>query len=776
MAAVLGAVLALWLGGAAWAVWTGLTLRKRAEFSASQADRLATLLDSTPALPLMVKNDGRIEAPARLADWLGLSKVPNFLTDLTAPGAGLTAEDVAALAKDVSAAQKTGRSFSRALQAQGSSRTLLIKGAPAAVKLAQSGSVLLWWFDATESQAEIGRLGEEATRLKLAFTRLSALIEAAPIPMWYRGPDLSMVLVNNAFVQAVEAESAEQVIERNLELIDAGAGSGPLSSAHEAQSSGLPVSRLAPVTVAGERRSFRIVDVPLGDVGIAGYALDVEEVDRANAAFKRFAETQRDMLDRLSSGVAQFGPDRALVFCNQPFRSLFAIKPEWIAERPDFDRILDRMREGGRIPETRDFPAWKAERRDWFRASGEPIEENWLAADGRHLRLLAQPIPDGGLVLIFEDRTEQVQLASARDTLLRVRTATFDSLFEAVGVFEGNGKLQNWNTRFQQNWSLEEEFLAGHPHIDAFVEAITPALADIKRAGTIRDLVKSATLERQQRSGRISLASGRFFELASVPLPDGNALLTMLDITDSRNIESALRERADALEQADRVKSNFVSNMSYELRTPLTSIAGYAEMLDAGLAGELGTQAKDYVSSILQASGRLGSMIDRVLDLTQGDSGALPLEQKNVELAMLAHDAAREHKPQALAKGIEFVTHVEPMVGAIRGDVRRLRQVLDHLIDNAIAYTPKGGRVLLHADGDAQQAMIVVSDNGPGMDAASQARAFDQFSRVDGLRDGSTALGLGLPVARHFVEAHGGTLTLHSQLGEGTVASVQLPR
>ncbi len=775
-AVLIGAVMALWLGVAVWAVWTGLRLRKKAEFASSQADRLASLLESAPALPLMVRNDGRIEAPARLADWLGLSKVPNFLTDLTDQQTGLTSEDSTALARDVSAVQKTGRNFSRALRAQGSSRTLLVKGAPAAARLGQSGSVIMWWFDATESQAEIGRLGEEANRLKLAFDRLSGLIEAAPVPMWYRGPDLRLTLVNNAYVEAVEAENAEAVIERGTELVDAGSGINPLGSANEAKSSGQPVSRIVPVTVAGERRSFRLVDVPLGDVGVAGYALDVEEVERANAAFRRFADTQRDMLDRLSSGVAQFGPDRDLIFCNQPFRSLFGIKPEWVAERPEFERMLDRMREAGRIPETRDFPAWKAERRDWFRASGAPIEENWLLAGGQHLRLVAQPVPDGGLLLIFEDRTEQAQLASARDTLLRVRTATFDNLFEAIGVFEADGRLHNWNNRFRDSLGVEEEFLASHPHIDVLVENISPKLADAARAPLVRDIVRAATVDRTQRSGRLAFKSGHFFELAAVPLPDGNALLTMLDITDSRKVEGALRQRADALEQADKVKSSFVSNMSYELRTPLTSISGYAEMLDSGLAGPLEAQAQDYVKSILEASGRLGNMIDRVLDLTQGDAGALPIERKHVELALLVHDAAREHKASASAKGLEFVVHVDPMVGATRGDVARLRQVIDHLLDNAFNYTNSGGRVLLHADGDAERAVIIVSDNGPGMDAAQQAKAFDRFSRIEGVRDGGESLGLGLPLARQFVEAHGGALTLLSEVGQGTVVKIELPR
>jgi len=776
MAVLIGAVMAVWLGLAVWAVWTGLKLRKRAEFSTSQADRLASLLESAPALPLMVRNDGRIEAPDRLADWLGLPKVPNFVSDLAGHNCGLTDDDAAALVRDVSAVQRTGRSFTRAIRAQGSSRTLLVRGAPAAVRLGASGAVILWWFDATESQAEIGRLGEESARLKLAFDRLSGLIEAAPMPMWHRGPDMRIALVNNAYVRAVEASSAADVIARGLELVDAGTEASPLAAPQRARETSQPVSRVVPITVAGERRAARIVDVPLGEAGVAGYAMDVEEVERASSAFRRFVASQRDTLDRLSAGVAQFGPDRVLLFCNQPFQRQFALKPEWVAERPDFDRLLDRMREANRVPETRDFPGWKAERREWFMATEGAQEENWLLPDGAHLRVVAQPLPDGGLLAIFEDRTEQAQLASARDTLLRVRTATFDNMFEAVGVFESDGRLHLWNNSFRQVWDFDEEFLAGHPHVDALAEVASSRLTNPSRGALIREMVRAATVERQQRSGRLALKNGRHFEFAAVPLPDGNALFTMLDISDSRRVESVLRERADALEEANRVKTAFVANMSYELRTPLTSISGFAEMLQQGFGGQLEAQGQDYVSAILDSADRLGGLVDRVLDLTQSDAGQLPLERKPVELATLLHDAARDHRSVAVDRDVDLAVEIDQQVGVINGDARRLRQVVDHLLENSLTYTPKGGRILLHAEGDTARALIIVSDNGPGMDMAQQTAALDRFGRVSEGRNDELALGLGLPLAKQFVEAHGGSLSLVSEPGQGTLVRIELPR
>jgi signal transduction histidine kinase len=435
------------------------------------------------------------------------------------------------------------------------------------------------------------------------------------------------------------------------------------------------------------------------------------------------------------------------------------------------------MRESGNLPEVRDYPEWRTDRGRWFTESLAAEEEDWLLRGGRHLRVVAQPLPDGGLLLIFEDRTEQLQLASARDTLLRVRTATFDNLFEAVGVFASDGRLHLWNNRFRQLWQFEEEQLALHPRIDSLTTHIGKKLKNPGHANLVRELVRNATVERKQRNGRVSFLDGREFEFAAVPLPDGNALFTMLDVTASRTVEAALRERTSALEEADRLKTAFVSNMSYELRTPLTSIGGFAEMLAGGYGGTLPEPAGDYVSAIMDAVGRLSAMIDNVLDLTQSDSGSLLLAEDEVDLAAMCGAAAEEFAETAERKGIELAVKIERQAGMLTGDRRRLRQALDNILRNAFAYTDEGGRVLLHAGGTAKEAQITVSDSGWGIAAADKDRVFDRFNRTASAGGGDEpALGLGLPLARQFVEAHGGRIELVSEPGEGTTVTIRLPR
>jgi len=761
------------LAAGAWlAVALAMSLRARrlaalAGAGVAQAKRADALLAVAPALPVVVWPDGTIEGAERIAGHIGLDAFPQSWAEAF-PAEGET------LAASIADSARSGGSFTLMMSPGGAGRTFRVEGGPAPPAFPPR-SVLLWFIDVSESAAEATQLRTRLERRSAALEALSRLIELAPFPMWHRGPDLSLAMVNGAYVEAVEADDAATVIAQGIELIEETVGVAAASA--DAEGRQQPAHRTVPVTIAGARRMMNIVEVPLGNEGVAGYAIDVEDQEEARAELARFVRAQRDMLDRLSAGVAQFARDRSLIFFNQPFARLFSLTADFLADRPEFDRVIDAMRDAGNLPEVRDFPEWKNEHRGWFTAGLSADEEDWLLPGGKHLRVVAQPLPDGGLLTIFEDRTEQIQLASARDTLLRVRSATFDNLFEAIGVFASDGRLNLWNNRFRELWGFEEEELARHPRVDALASQLASRLKQPRHAGLVRELVRSATQERKQRSGRVAMVDGREFEFAAVPLPDGNALFTMLDITDSRKVEAALRERTDALEEADRLKTAFVSNMSYELRTPLTSIGGFAEMLSGGYAGELPPVAGEYVTAILDSVARLGALIDNVLDLTQSDMGSLLLAEDEVDLAALCSEAEANARVLADRKGVELAVEVEPSVGVVIGDTRRLSQALANVLGNALLYTDPGGRVLLHAEGNRKQARIVVSDNGRGIAPADQAKVFDRFHRtVDGRADHAAAVGLGLPLARQFVEAHGGTIALESRLGEGTSVTIVLPR
>ena len=775
MTSVIGAALAaVWiLIAAAMSIIAARRIRD-ASAILSSARSLQNLLDLSPGRPLVVRSDGVIEADARLLREIGIEKTPRKLSGLSGNDHGLVAEDVEELAARLREAALSGSHVQCQVRVSGSGRVLDVRGAPAPAP-EPAGTVLLWFFDESVAETERSKLAQRLAQTESALDALTRLIEAAPFPMWYRGPDLNLGLVNSAFVEAVEGRDAADVIARSSELVgDTGEAKAAAISALEI---GKPASRRQAAIVRGERRVLQIVDVPLPTGAVAGFAIDIQDLEDARAELSRQVQSQRDLVDRMTAGAAQFDSDASLSFFNQPFAAMAQIDPEWLNEKPEFDRVLERMRESNRVPEARDFPTWKAERREWFTSPEEMIEEDWTLPGGDHWRVVGQPLPDGGLRLFLEDRTEQARLASARDTLLRVRSATFDNLFEAIGVFASDGRLYLWNRRFSQIWDLDEDWLSEHPRVDEMVPALARRLVNPAAAAQVREMIRKTMSERQPASGRITLTDGRHFEFAAVPLPDGNALFTLVDVTDSTRIESALRERATALEEADRVKTDFVANMSYELRTPLTSIGGFAEMLAQGYAGELAPAAADYVQAILESVERLSKLIDDVLDLTQGDSAGIVLERERIEIAALCRTAIEKFGPRISDKGQTLQTDMSESAASVIGDARRLREAIEHVLENAIAYTERGGKIRMKAWGDDESATVQISDNGAGIAKRDLPRVFSRFDRIahDPAR-GEAALGLGLPLTRQFVQAHGGKVDLVSAKGKGTTVTLTIPR
>ena len=766
---LIGVVLGGWTLAALAAIYLASRATAQVRDARTGLKRLQRMLDESPALPLLVRADGRIEASPRLAGWLGLEELPTYLAELGETDRGLSPPQAEQLQEAVRRTQKTAAPFDMMITPQGSLRSLSLRGQLADPQVSPGGAALVWVFDFSDSESELARLRDEAQRARGDFAALVGLLEAAPMPMWFRTNEGDIRLVNSAYVVAVGAKDADEVVAEQIELVEPVNGLAASHVAREASQQSLPIERMVNATIDGQRRALRVSDLPLGEEGIAGYAIDVEDMEELSRSFKAFRLAQRNMLDKLSAGVAQFDANHHLIFANRPFQRSFGLTFEQMREQPSFSRWLENARDRDRIPQVRDYPAWRKEREEWF-TSNETNEESWTLADGTHLRIFAQPNPDGGLLLLAEDQTEQLQLSASQDTLLRTRTATFDSLFESIAVFRPDGRLQLWNRRFAADWGLDEEFLDTHPRIDELLGLIQKKLKRGDKAGQIGDVVRAATLDRAQGVGRANLSDGRILEFAGVPLPDGNGLLTVLDITDTQKAEEALRARNAALVEADAMKTRFLANMSYEFRTPLTSMRGFAELLETGIGGELTEDGMAYLKAILDSV----EQVESVLDLSQSEAGMLPLVKEEIALAPFLENLIETRRERIDGQDIQLELKVVGSGARIMGDDARFSRAVGHILDNAINALPEGGRILVKLLDRKDGTRIVISDDGEGMDAITLARA------LDGLMvsaDGKTVerrVNYGLPLAKRIVEAHGGNLEVMSEKGQGTAVIFDL--
>jgi signal transduction histidine kinase len=596
---------------------------------------------------------------------------------------------------------------------------------------------------------------------------LRGFAQAAPWPIWAKRADGGLQYANGAYAKAAEATDVPDALERNLELLD----SGDRSDMERALKDEAAFAARLPVVVGGERRFYDVQALNVGG-GSVGMAVDVSEATALSAALVRMAEAHRRTLDQLSSGVAIFDGRRRLAFYNDSYRRLWDLDRTFLDGNPDDSSVLDRLRAARKLPEQPDFRAWKTKLHEAYRAV-EPEKDTWYLPDGRALSVVTTPNPEGGVTYLFDDVTESLELARRFDGLIRVQRETLDNLTEAVAVFGSNGRAQLFNPAFARIWKLSPEALGEQPHIDTVETWCRPLFDDAPIWGIIREAITRID-NRTEVPLKLERKDGSVLDCMTTPLPDGATMLTFQDITDTENVERALRERNEALETADQMKVDFVHHVSYELRSPLTTIIGFAHLLNDPATGPLVAKQAEYLNYITTSTNSLFALINNILDLASIDAGAMTLEIGPVDIRKAIDNAAEGIQDRLAGNRIELKIEVDPNIGAFVADGGRVVQVLYNLLANAVGFSPPDSTVTLSARRTEHHVVFAVTDRGPGIPPDVKDKVFDWFeSHSNGSRH--RGAGLGLPLVKSFVELHGGRVRVDSILGKGTTVTCDFP-
>ena len=469
--------------------------------------------------------------------------------------------------------------------------------------------------------------------------------------------------------------------------------------------------------------------------------------------------------------MAIFGPQRRLAFHNTAFAELWGLEPAWLAEGPTHGEVLDRLRQRRRIPESADYAKWKARELGFYEKLDETPDELWSLPDGRTLRVVRQPHPFGGLLLLFSDITGELRLRAQYNGLVQVQQATLDKLNDAVAVFGSDGRLRLHNDAFERFWGLTAQAMSEAGDFDRVAELCTHLVHDRQFWRDLKARVGDPDPQgRSPVSGETRTSDDRVIAFQTRPLPDGATLIAFDDITATRGLEQALADRSKALDDAERLKRDFVGNVSYELRTPLTTIIGYSELLES-LGEALPDRSRAYVGAVRAAASQLAGSINDVLDMAQIDAGEMGLNLGDVSVEALIADAGGRVARAAAEAGVEVLVETpEGEVGVIRADERRLAQALDYLVMTAVRTAPRGGKVTIDARRTLGAVQVRVTDTGRGIPFHVQAHIFDRFIGRD--RGGP---GLGLALVKALVELHGGWVSLESEPGHGATFTCHLP-
>ena len=769
------AVLALTLGILCFAVVTAIMLvrtrRRLAETEAAardqaialraRADRANALLQSEPQVVIAWSTTD--EEPEIIGDpglVIGSVIDPAASDHVLVFGSWLEPDQARLIESAVEALRARGVGFAKTVTTQ-ADRLIEAEGQ------AIGGRAVLRLRNVSGIRHQLGDLLVRHQRQIEETDALRTLVDAVTAPIWARDATARLVFANKAYARAVEARDGADVVERGVELFDRATGAGLMHAEETAQAY---AGRL-PAIVAGTRRSFEVQSFP-NRTGSAGIGIDVTGAERMRGDLARMAEAHRRTLDQLATGVAIFGANQKLAFYNAAYRSLWDLDAGFLDQEPSDMAVLDRLRAARKLPEEQDFRQWKAALHDAYHAT-EAREHMWHLPDGRTLRVVTTPNAEGGVIYLFDDVTEWLDLERRYDALIRVQGETLDNLAEAVAVFASDGRLRLFNPAFARLWKLQPPTLTERPHIETVIGWCQPLSGDSALWRGLRAAI-TAIDDREQVSGRIERRDGSVVDCATVPLPDGATLVTFQDVTDTVNVERHLREGNEALVEADKIKIDFVHHVSYELRSPLTNIIGFAHFLGDLATGPLNEKQREYLGYITTSTNALLAIINNILDLASIDAGAMALDLGPVDIRKTMNDAAEGVQDRLVQGDISLNIRAAPDIGSFVADERRVRQTLFNLLANAIGFSPAGETITLAAQRLKDAVVFSVTDHGPGIPADVKDKVFDWFE-THSLGSRHRGTGLGLSLVRSFVELHGGTVAIDSAVGTGTTVTCVFP-
>jgi signal transduction histidine kinase len=360
----------------------------------------------------------------------------------------------------------------------------------------------------------------------------------------------------------------------------------------------------------------------------------------------------------------------------------------------------------------------------------------------------------------------------------RLLQTTLENIGEGLSVFDSRGGLIAWNSRFCELLELPPDLPVGAPLRDILM--LQAARGDFGRddpSGEVAKRLEWFYRDVPTTKERVT-PRGRTLQISRRAMPDGAIVSVYSDVTDLKASERKLIQARNQAEMANHAKSEFLANMSHELRTPLNAIIGFSEIIAHELFGPLGNEKYlDYMKDIHQSSLHLLDIINDVLDMSKIEARKLELSKEPLNIRHLIGEVVRMMREQAESRGIELETKLSDREMEIWADELAVKKIFLNLLSNAIKFSRDGGEVFIRVLSDEPGlAVVEFEDHGIGMNEEELERALQPFGQA---KPSTTrnygGTGLGLPITKGLIEAHGGKLAIESRAGQGTIARISLP-
>jgi PAS domain S-box-containing protein len=597
-------------------------------------------------------------------------------------------------------------------------------------------------------------------QLRASEQRYRSLFESVPIGLYRSTPEGRIVDANDALVQMLGYPSREKLLETPAQALfcdpaDRQRWQAEMDAKDVVSYFVTQLKRYdgTPIWVVDRVRAVRD---PQGTIlYYDGSLVDITEQRRSEEALRASEARYRALVESSPDGIG-IHQDGRVVFINPAgARLLGAQGPDELVGKPVMDLLHPDYREVVRERIQRSLAAGQP---------APPLMEKFIRLDGTVIDVEVTAVPiiwEGrpAMQVVFRDITERKRMEEELKASEERYRDLFENANDGIYILDRAGRIVSFNRKAEEITGYTLEEVRGQSYT-----LFLPPGPERKKAR--RAFLKNMRGQPDKTELTIIRKDGRevILELSTRPIWQGGQIVGIQgigrDITERKELE--------------RLKSDFISTVSHELRTPLTSIKGYVDLVLAGDVGPLTPEQKEFLTIVSQNTTRLTELINDLLEIERLESGRIEFEFAELDLAEVLENVARSLHVNAEQKGLEFLTEI-PSGLKVRGDRDRLTQVFLNLLSNAIKYTP-AGTVELRAHQEDDAVVVEVRDTGIGLSESDLQKLFQKFFRSDNpyvRKVGGT--GLGLSIAKAIVERHGGTITVTSQLGQGSTFTVRLP-
>lgn len=604
------------------------------------------------------------------------------------------------------------------------------------------------------------------------------ILNTLPIYIWQRDIDLKIKYCNKKYADALET-SVASVIQSNLNLPMMKKNKGA-SLEQLAMASGKPQTIRKHAIINGSRRLLELTEVPMTSKSQQiGYAIDVSEEERLLKEYDKLKIQTNETFNYISVPIAIFDANTNLIFANNAMLKLFDLNEAYVSSSPNFSQILDKLMEERKLMDVDDYQKFKQKLLNYFRDVVAPIYTFTHIPNGKSLNIMISPNYGGGLIFVFEDITEKLTIEREYNALSAVQKETLEHLHEGILVFGMDNRLRMINPSTRNIWTIPFDKNIEDMHIkDFFTISMDTFESDHEKESWISQVINMSE-QRKETTGILTFKGKINIDYAYVPLPDGMNLIRFVDITDRAKLEKALVEKTETMQQISNLKSSFIANMSYELKSPINTITGFSEILINQYFGSLNEKQTEYCSSIISSANKLSEMIDILLNLSHIEAGKSKMQYADILISDLFTELINMFVDNINDKKINITTSITASSNTLYIDVNSIKQMLFQMFSMVIKTTQIGGTIsldVIDSQNTPNYVDISIKHTGVGMPPEQLDRIRDLLLNDKDIKNvASSTSDFLLLFANHVTRMHNGKLIVNSKQNEYTEIIFRIP-